>query len=72
VSVTPAERFFDNGNVDEIKQSAFYKELWSWHEAILGSIRPILLHRAASPIIALRRRRPDENQDPHRHRGAVA
>jgi len=29
VSATPAEAFFDNGYVDEIKQSAFYKELWS-------------------------------------------
>jgi hypothetical protein len=48
VSVTPAERFFDNGNVDEIKQSAFYKELWSWHEAILWPEIPICNVRQGS------------------------
>jgi ABC-type nitrate/sulfonate/bicarbonate transport system substrate-binding protein len=28
VNTTPVDAFFDNGYVDEIKQSGFYKELW--------------------------------------------
>jgi hypothetical protein len=28
VNSTPAEAFYDNSYIDEIKQSGFYKELW--------------------------------------------
>jgi len=28
VNATPVESYFDNSYIDEIKQSAFYKELW--------------------------------------------